>query len=175
MTKSFRFTTGAAFATGVTNTIGLTIRSADFADLGVLVDFRLAMLDEIGRSEHPIHVEATPDLRTATEDWFEDHLGRDVVGLVAEADGAPVAAAAFMWFKHPPGPTDAVGLEAYVFDVYTVPGWRRRGAARGLMQRVIIMAHAAEASRIWLRTSQEGWRLYESMGFRTGGYLELWT
>ena len=47
------------------------------------------------------------------------------------------------------------------------------GAARALMERLVEEAKAAGVRRIWLRASEDGRPLYESMGFRPGNYMQL--
>jgi ribosomal protein S18 acetylase RimI-like enzyme len=78
-----------------------------------------------------------------------------------------------MWFPHPPGPINPVGLEAYILNVYTRPDARRMGLARALMERLVEEARAAGVRRIWLRASDDGRPLYEAMEFRAGNYLQL--
>jgi GNAT superfamily N-acetyltransferase len=112
-------------------------------------------------------------LREANERWMYEHFGRDFVAWMADLDGRPVATAGLLWFAHPPGPINPGGLEAYILNVYTRPEARRMGLARALMERLVHEARAAGVRRIWLRASAEGRPLYESIGFRTGDYLQL--
>lgn len=155
------------------------IRPAAAEDQAILVDFRLAMLAEIahmrghqpGRDAPPVADPAV--MREANERWVCEHFGRDFVAWLADLDGRPVATAGLMWFAHPPGPADPVGLEAYVLNVYTRPEARRMGLARALMERLVEEARSAGVRRIWLRTSADGRPLYEGMGFRAGDYLQL--
>lgn len=112
-------------------------------------------------------------LREANERWLGEHLGLDFQAWMAEIDGRVVASAALLWFPHPPGPNNPGGLEAYILNVFTEPEARRFGAARALMERLVVEAKAAGVRRIWLRAREDGWPLYESMGFRPGNYMEL--
>jgi GNAT superfamily N-acetyltransferase len=112
-------------------------------------------------------------LRAANERWLDEHFGRDFISWIAELDGRPVASAGLLWFEHPPGPANPGGLEAYILNVYTRPEARRMGLARALVERLVQVSTDRGVRRIWLRTSDEGRPLYESMGFRTGDYMEL--
>ena len=112
-------------------------------------------------------------LRQANEKWLGEHLGRDFFAWIADLDGRPAASAGLMWFPHPPGPINPVGLEAYILNVYTRPDSRRMGLARALMERLVEEARAAGVRRIWLRASDDGRPLYEAMDFRAGNYLQL--
>jgi GNAT superfamily N-acetyltransferase len=156
-------------------TVRVLIRSANAADHAVLLEFRFAMLEVIARTVgHEPESDGVPiaDL-AANERWLGEHLGRDLLAWIADVDGRPAATASLMWFRHPPSRADPCGLEAYVLNVYTRPEARRMGLARALMERLVEEARAAGTRRIWLRTSPEGLRLYESLGFRTGSYLQL--
>ncbi len=113
------------------------------------------------------------DLREANAAWLARHLGSDFEAWLAEAEGRPVGSAAVMWFAHPPSPVNPIGLEAYILNVFTEPAWRRRGVARALMERLVDEARARGVKRIWLRASDDGRPLYESMGFRESNYLQL--
>jgi GNAT superfamily N-acetyltransferase len=157
------------------------IRPGTPADFETILDHRLAMLDAVfpvepagaavtaGKSPRP----DAATLRELNRTWLADHLGADFSVWIAELDGRPVASAAIQWFDHPPAPFNPIGREAYILNVYTDPGARRRGLARRLMERLVEEARAAGVRRIWLRASDEGRPLYESMGFGTRNYLEL--
>ena len=150
----------------------VSIRPAVPSDLATIVEFRLAMFDDMSGAE----AGPTPrpeSLRRDNERWVAEHLGRDFFAWIAGLDGRPVASAGLIWFAHPPGPLNPIGKEAYILNVYTRPEARRLGLARALMERLVEEARLAGVRRIWLRASDDGRPLYESMGFRTGNYLEL--
>ena len=155
------------------------IRPATAADQATLVEFRLAMFDDMYRRDSaepgstPAPRADAPGLREANERWMGEHFGRDFVAWVAELDGRAVAGAGLVWFAHPPGPANPGGIEAYILNVYTRPEARRMGLARALMDRLVQQARAAGVRRIWLRASADGRPLYEAMGFKAGKYMEL--
>lgn len=152
------------------------IRPAAAADQATLVEFRLAMFADMAARKPRTEAVSPTDaaaLREVNERWLGEHFGRDFISWIAELDGRPVASAGLLWFAHPPGPVNPGGLEAYILNVYTRPEARRMGLAQALMERLIEEARAAGVRRIWLRTSDKGRPLYESMGFRPGDYLEL--
>jgi GNAT superfamily N-acetyltransferase len=132
----------------------------------------MAMMAELSDSETQPS-SRVERLRDANAAWLEEHFGRGFSAWIAELDGVPVASAGLQWFEHPPGPKNHAGTEAYILNVYTIPEARRLGLARKLVQRIIDEALAADVRRIWLRASQYGRPLYESMGFGAGSYLQL--
>jgi GNAT superfamily N-acetyltransferase len=150
----------------------VVIRAADATDRLALAELRLAMIRELderrraaGAAANDTNRADADSMREATLRWVDDHIGRDFDAWIAEVDGRSVATAGLLWFAHPPTPPNPGGVEAYVLSVYTEPGARRLGLARALMERVIEAAKAAGVRRIWLRSSEDGRRLYESMGF----------
>jgi GNAT superfamily N-acetyltransferase len=153
----------------------VTIRPAGRSDFETILDHRLAMLDAVfpaASTDRPDRPDAGT-LRELNRAWLIDHLGIDFFVWIAELDGRPAASAAILWFDHPPAPVNPGGREAYILNVFTDPQARRRGLARRLMERLVEEARAAGVRRIWLRASDEGRPLYESMGFAERNYLEL--
>src|SRR3989442_10810103 len=57
------------------------------------------------------------------------------------------------------------GPEAIVLNVFTEGAWRRRGLARGLVERAIAWAREHGVVRLVLHASPEGRALYEQLGF----------
>ena len=150
----------------------VVIRPAGRSDLAALLDFRMAMLDEL-LAHGAVAAEAGPELRGANEAWLSRHLGRDFEAWLVELDGRTVACAGVIWFEHPPGRANPLGREAYLLNVYTRPEARRMGLARKLVLRIVAEARAAGIRRIWLRASADGRPLYAELGFHEGNYLEL--
>jgi len=148
----------------------IAIRPARQADLEELLEYRLAMLEEL--SAERAHSPAATDLTEANRTWFADHLGRDFQAWIADVDGTAAASAGLLWFHHPPSPMNPAGLEAYLLNVYTRPEARRRGLARKLVERAVGEARSAGVRRIWLRASSSGRPLYEELGFASGDYLQ---
>jgi GNAT superfamily N-acetyltransferase len=152
------------------------LRPATESDWATMVDFRLAMFEDMFAVKHgpdAVRPVVPAALRESNDRWMAEHFGRDFIAWMAELDGRPVAGAGLLWFAHPPGPTNPGGLEAYILNVYTRPEARRQGLARALVERLVEEARAAGVTRIWLRASDEGRPLYELMGFRAGNYMEL--
>ena len=61
---------------------------------------------------------------------------------------------------------------AGVFNIATVPACRGRGYGRAVTSRIIADGVARGADLAYLQSSEEGYPLYQSMGFRT---VEIWT
>jgi ribosomal protein S18 acetylase RimI-like enzyme len=61
---------------------------------------------------------------------------------------------------------------AGVFNIATVPAYRGRGYGRAVTSRIVADGAARGADLAYLQSSEEGYPLYQSMGFRT---VETWT
>lgn len=59
-----------------------------------------------------------------------------------------------------------------IFNIATVPAYRRRGYGRAVSSRIVADGLARGADLAYLQSSPDGYPLYESMGFRT---VETWT
>jgi GNAT superfamily N-acetyltransferase len=153
----------------------VSIRRATITDIGTLLEFRLAMIAEIAAARDPEPLSETDidALRPTNAEWLNEHFGRDFAAWLAAVDGIAVASIGLLWFPHPPGARNPAGGEAYILNVFTRPDVRRRGIARSLMELVVREARDRGAGRIWLRASDEGRPLYESMGFAAGNYLQV--
>ena len=80
---------------------------------------------------------------------------------LGEVDGKPVAT----------GLSIGLGPFAGIFNVATRTDYRRRGFGSAVTARIAADSFAAGASWVWLQSSPAGYRVYESLGFRT---LERW-
>ncbi len=149
-----------------------SIRPAVAADIPTILEHRLAMLAAVfpdDGSGRP----TVDDVQEANRAWIEAHFGLDFFVWIAERDGQALASAAILWFEHPPSQINPIGREAYVLNVYTEPAARRQGLARQLMERLLEEARAAGVGRVWLRASDEGRALYESLGLAPSNYLQV--
>jgi len=61
---------------------------------------------------------------------------------------------------------------AGVFNIATVPAYRGRGYGRAVTSQIVADGVARGADLAYLQSSEDGYPLYQSMGFRT---VETWT
>jgi GNAT superfamily N-acetyltransferase len=147
-----------------------TVRRATLADLGVLVEHRVRMFDDMGVLAMPgaDRDRLTVDFRTWVADALRD--GTYLAWLVdaQDRDGAPraVAGAGATIIPWPPGPFYSTGRLAFVYNVYTEPDHRRRGLGRMLMEAVHAYCRTEGIGSVALNASTFGQPLYASMGYR---------
>ena len=146
-----------------------TIRRAGLADVPTIARHRAAMFRDMGRLDDDLYaslVEATRQLLTRMIP-----AGEYVAWLAAPAGGVEVVAGAGVQLRTLlPRPMEGrrairQGPEAIVLNVYTEPAWRRKGAARALMDHVIRWAREQRVGRLVLHASAEGRPLYQELGF----------
>lgn len=77
----------------------------------------------------------------------------------------PVACATLCYKTYIPTPGHPTGKRAHLMNVYTAPGYRRRGLARRLLTLLHREAEKRGVTEITLDATAEGRRLYERMGY----------
>ncbi len=87
--------------------------------------------------------------------------------------GALVASAMASVSQRLSTPTNPDGRVAYVQWVATEPEFRRRGAARAVMNELVAWARANDLAWVDLHASSEGEPLYRSLGFAENRNPEL--
>jgi GNAT superfamily N-acetyltransferase len=148
------------------------VRPATLADVDVLVHHRVGMFTDMGV---PMDVAA---LETAFRAWLvetmppgtyrawlvEARADAATPGATGRSDGV-VAGGGITVLPWPPGPTYHGDRLAFVYNVYTEPGHRRRGLARLIMDTIHAWCREAGVASVALNASRDGLPLYESMGY----------
>ena len=152
------------------------VRVATVADAAILARHRAEMFRDMGQlTAHNEH-----ELTTASESFFRETLasGEYVAWLAVTSDAAArVIAGAGIWLRPmlPRPAADGIieGREALIANVYTEPGWRRRGLAALLMRHALDYTRDHHIARVLLHASSDGRPLYESMGFVSTNEMRL--
>ena len=107
--------------------------------------------------------------------FFEEHLDSSLARTwVAEIDRKIVAAGTLAFYVRPPHPGNLAGKEAYLLNMYTLPEYRRRGLASGILTAATSYAQSQQIKRVWLHASEAGRPIYEAAGFQPStDYMEL--
>jgi ribosomal protein S18 acetylase RimI-like enzyme len=100
---------------------------------------------------------------------FQEHLEHPAAEIfVAELDGL-IAGAVSLWFRQR---LNWATPEAWIPDLYVDPAFRRRGAARALLDACVAAARTRGCHRLMLESGHhraEAHQLYESYGFVHSG------
>lgn len=150
------------------------VRRATPGDAAIIAHHRVSMFRAMGT----IPEQAVEPLRAATEAWLPERIASgEYVGWLLSPAGEPsriVAGAGaqrrgVLPFarRRPDGGADVCeGRQAIVVNVYTEPGWRRRGLARQLMVAILAWARETGIESLVLHAAPDGRPLYESLGFQ---------
>ena len=139
------------------------VRLATAADAAIVAHHRVAMFRDMG-------VLGAVDA-VALERASQCYLARALAdgeyrGWLIEVDGAVVAGGGLVLRPLLPRPGyNEGGSEAYVLNVYTDGGHRRRGLARRLMEVILAWCEETQVSRVSLHASDDGRPLYVALGF----------
>jgi GNAT superfamily N-acetyltransferase len=139
------------------------ITEASLRDINEVCRLRIAMLDGFRLRSASERRSMLAALRV----YFRTMMKRKEVQVWFLKVGAEtVATAAIVVFHRPPRAVRKMKGEAYLFSCYTVPQHRRKGYATRLLRHIVAEARASGFSRVWLRASEEGEKVYRKAGFR---------
>jgi ribosomal protein S18 acetylase RimI-like enzyme len=125
-------------------------------------DAVLALMADLGRPE--VAADSTQQV-----DVFRSHLDHpDATVFVAELEGLVVGAVS-LWFRPR---LNWTSVEAWIPDLYVDPAYRRRGAARALLDACAEAGRERGCHRLTLESGHdrfEAHQLYEAFGFTNAG------
>ncbi|MCL4509288.1 MAG: GNAT family N-acetyltransferase [Chloroflexi bacterium] len=141
----------------------IVIRQATLEDADLIASLRVALMRDLGRLTS---MEGESHLKEHVKAFLQRSLPQGTfLSWIAEVDGRPVATVGAELRVSMPHPLNLAGIELYVLNVYTVPGYRRRGVAERLMRALLDYAQTNHAGRITLHASDQGRPLYKKLGF----------
>jgi GNAT superfamily N-acetyltransferase len=136
------------------------VRPATLDDLDVLVHHRLAMFTDMG-----VPLDA-PALGPAFGRWLQQTMPTGSYrAWVVESGMDVVAGGGATIVPWPPGPQYLGNKLAFVYNVYTEPGHRRRGLSRLVMNAIHAWCRENGITSLALNASADGRALYESIGY----------
>ena len=140
-----------------------TIRKANEADINEIVQLRMDFLKEIGM----VKCAAESDFMTQKNlTYFQDKMpAKETIVWLIEKGKNVVCTGAVTIFHGPPLCEKMQGEEAYIYNIYTIPDFRRQGLGTWMTQHIIDELKKMKLAYVWLRTSKQGKAIYESLGF----------
>ncbi|MEO8028397.1 MAG: GNAT family N-acetyltransferase [Bryobacteraceae bacterium] len=140
----------------------LRLRRGTLADLAIVMHHRLEMFREMGSTDAQLQA-----MEASSWPHFRERLadGRYQAWFIEDATGHAAAGVGLSLIEYVPGPRDPQPRRPLVVNVYTEPEYRRRGLARLLMDELIGWCRAQGFPSVVLHASDDGRRLYESLGF----------
>ena len=166
--------------------VPFSVRCACVEDAPVIAWHRARMFQDMGMVSPGTFDGLVNEARLWTERALAsgEYLGwlatpKDQPEVIAGGAGVQLRQVAPHPFRPPRDDAFAKGKHAIVLNVFTEPGWRRRGLAKLLMEEILRWARAERLDQLVLHASDEARRLYEKMGFvatnemRYAGELEV--
>jgi len=142
----------------------ITYRTAVPADAPALAQLRgVFLLEAGGVPSDAERLAMEPLFRAYFQASLED--GSFVAWLALEDENI-VATSGIVFYAVPPTFDNRSGKTAYIMNMFTLPGYRRRGIAGELFRRTVGEAKARGCGKITLHATCEGRPLYEQFGFR---------
>ena len=138
----------------------MIFEKATIKDINGLTDLRLAYLQEdLGViTDKELIQESLPG-------YYEKHLNKDLMVYVARDDEDIIACAFLLIVEKPMSPSFITGKTGTALNVYTKPEYRNKGYAKKLMTMMLEDATAQDVSVIELKSTEDGYLLYKSVGF----------
>jgi len=147
-----------------------SIREATPADLDVVMHHRRSMFADMGNRERA----ALDAMDAGSRPLFARALGDGSYrGWLAQENGRVVAGGGIIMLPYHSSPRDPSPQRAWIVNMYTEPGYRRRGLARRLMDEMIAWCRSQRMTTVYLHASDEGRPLYESLGFTPTNEMRL--
>ena len=140
----------------------MDVERATLADIDALVQARIDFLTEdfggLDASDEAL-------LRERLPEYFRARLNREIF-CYGIREGDVMAACAFLLVvEKPMSPAFRNGKTGIVLNVYTRREFRRRGYGRAVMEALLADAERMRLSGIELKATEDGARLYQSLGF----------
>lgn len=140
----------------------MIFEKATVQDISALIDLRIEYLQEdLGT----ITDKDLSLIKTSLPLYYEKHLNKDLIVYVARNEVDIVSCAFLLIVEKPMSPSFITGKTGTVLNVYTKPEYRHRGYAKKLMTMMLENAVAQDVSVIELKSTEDGYSLYKSVGF----------
>lgn len=139
------------------------IRLATLDDVDEMISLRLVFLKEVGSLSGGVDCD---ELEEAIRRYLVRKMpAGEFIAWVAESEGEVVGTSGLTFFERPPNGANMAGIEAYLSNMYTVPGWRGKGVGTALVKAIIDHLKGTQVRRIWLHATEQGRPIYEKAGF----------
>lgn len=138
------------------------VEYAEAADIAALTELRLAYLEEDHGKLREDEIEI---IRRGLPDYFKRNLNQNLFCYLVKEQGEIAACAFLLVVEKPMSPSFLTGKTGTVLNVYTKPPYRQKGYARQIMEKLLADAADKNLSVVELKSTEDGYRLYQSVGF----------
>ncbi len=141
----------------------MEIYKSTIKDKEHFVKMRIALFEELEEIDENTEIE---ELVRETGNYYASHISKDFFCWFAKIDGHIAAVASMCIFCRIPYFQNPVGLEGYILNVYTLPKFRKKGAASKIVSEIINFSKKSSIKKLWLNSSEAGKGIYKSLGFK---------
>lgn len=136
-----------------------------------ILHHRLAMFEEMGFRDAAL----LDCVEAVSREYFTDSLRTGTyLGWMAEDSGGQVVGGGGIVVADWPGyPGEKQAKRAWILNMYTEPGARRRGVAKRLMNVMVEWCRNEGYRSVSLHASAAGRPIYEAMGFQPTNEMSL--
>ncbi|MBB2182086.1 GNAT family N-acetyltransferase [Lachnospiraceae bacterium MD1] len=140
----------------------MEIRKAYLSEIEELAAIRTEFINSLISSEMTI----SEEFETNANAYMRKHMADDsMVSWVAVEDGKIVSTAMVCYYELLPIMLNQSGKYGYIYNVYTLPEYRKRGLASQLLNKIKEEAKERQIGQLQLRATEMGKLLYEKLGF----------
>lgn len=140
---------------------------ATTADAALLASSRIAFLTELLGEQTPEDIAILNDELIS---YFKAAIPeQSYVGLIAKHAGDTIATGGMVFRQQPGSFKNPSGKTAYILNMYTVPGFRRRGIGTAIMTQLMEIAQSKGYHSFELHATPDGEPVYKKMGFYKHG------
>ncbi len=139
------------------------IKRADLADLDLLVQWRMRVLDEVFPRSLCYFPE---DLEEQQRSYYQEALPTGQhIACFAYAGEEIIGCGGLCLYREMPSPDNPDGRCAYIMNVYCLPSWRKKGVGDAIVRWLADLAKEQGILKVYLETSDLARPLYERIGF----------
>lgn len=149
----------------------MNARKAGLGDLELLIKLRIDYLtEEKGLLSRREQEDIEEKLRVYLQKWIPNG---GFMAFVAEEDGSVCSSAFLSVVERPPRTAFSSYLVGTVYNVFTYPEHRRKGAATRVMDALLEEARLQNIASVDLLATADGKPLYEKLGFKIAKYTPM--
>ena len=141
----------------------ITYHSATAAESDELAALRVAFLTELLGQQ--AQEEADRLTRELTTYFRRAVAAQQYAGLIARRGDIVVATGGMVFREQPGSFKNPSGKTAYILNMYTIPGFRRRGISTAIMEQLMEIARSKGYNSFELHATPDGEPVYKKLGF----------
>ena len=130
-------------------------------DLTQLLSWRKEVIENVF-GETP-----SDSLMEANKAYYEKHIPDEThIAFIALYNSQEAGSGSICLSDELPSPDNPSGRCAYLMNIYVRPEFRERGLGHAIVRQLLTEAQNLNCGKIYLETTEDGRRVYESLGFR---------